>query len=490
MSEGGFVRGLAIAVAGSMLLLFALRNLPWHLDDYDQAKQAFTSYEMIERGSWWFQHTPSERIATKPPLAGWISAGLFALTGSWDLAWRLPAFLSSLVIASLLWRAGNVVSGGLLGGTICAGAFGLNLFAPRLATLVRTDMMLTLWIFLCGYLIWERLRDERPWTMDKRLVLAACMLASMLTKGPIAYAFLVPGMVAFMFLERRSGRWRAAWSGWWTWLLPLVLFLVWAGVGIATNREFYEQVVLREFLGRFTVGERAVHNNQNVLFYLAHVLHKWLPWSVLLVAALWRKGVRDRLRRDPAMLWLVCWTIGGLIFMSLIPSKRYDRIFPVIPPLCLLLVSTIAALPQMRFGRYELRHFAAGAFAFALIFSGGYSAFKVVSAFRDDHGALARFGNKASALVGEDRGRAAVVNGRDEGLVMYFGLPRFTPLDRATDLWRAGDLDWLVISERQLAKKAGELGPYERQLEVPKLPETSSGYVLLRNQHPLSRPAN
>src|SRR5687767_6475012 len=79
-----------------IVALFAARNLPWHLDDYDQAKQAFTSFEMIEEGHWWFQHTPAGRIATKPPLAGWLSAGL-RQTMPWELAWRLPSFASALI---------------------------------------------------------------------------------------------------------------------------------------------------------------------------------------------------------------------------------------------------------------------------------------------------------------------------------------------------------------------------------------------------------
>jgi 4-amino-4-deoxy-L-arabinose transferase-like glycosyltransferase len=64
------------------ILLFLVTNLPWQLDDYDQAKQAFTSFEMIKEGHWFYQHTPQERVATKPPLVGWVSAGLFALTRS------------------------------------------------------------------------------------------------------------------------------------------------------------------------------------------------------------------------------------------------------------------------------------------------------------------------------------------------------------------------------------------------------------------------
>ena len=45
-------------VAGLTVLLFAVANLPWQLDDYDQAKQAFTSFQMIKEGRWFYQQTP------------------------------------------------------------------------------------------------------------------------------------------------------------------------------------------------------------------------------------------------------------------------------------------------------------------------------------------------------------------------------------------------------------------------------------------------
>ena len=54
----------------------------------------------------------------------------------------------------------------------------------------------------------------------------------------------------------------------------------------------------------------------------------------------WRIGVAFR-EMSPATFWLLCWSLGGLMVMSLIPSKRVDRIFPVIPPLCLLLAAQI-----------------------------------------------------------------------------------------------------------------------------------------------------
>jgi hypothetical protein len=39
-------------VAAFSFLLFLIGNLPWQLDDYDQAKQAYTSFGMIKEGRW------------------------------------------------------------------------------------------------------------------------------------------------------------------------------------------------------------------------------------------------------------------------------------------------------------------------------------------------------------------------------------------------------------------------------------------------------
>ena len=142
-------RALLLLVVG----LCAVANLPWHLDNFDQAKQAYVSYEIANGGSWWYQHTPQGGTATKPPLAGWSSLPLRWITGSWELAWRLPSFLCALAILLILAReARRLLSdfGVLL--VVCA--FGLNLLTPRIATLVRTDMMLTLWITICDCLIY------------------------------------------------------------------------------------------------------------------------------------------------------------------------------------------------------------------------------------------------------------------------------------------------------------------------------------------------
>ena len=114
--------------------------------------------------------------------------------------------------------------------------------------------------------------------------------------------------------------------------------------GIMFVPDFSEHVVIREFAGRF--GE-AMHRSQPFYFYLPHLLHRFAPWSILLIllpllgAREQGSKIRDSLRAmSPETFWLVAWSLGGLLVMSFVPSKRIDRVFPIVPPLCLLLAAS------------------------------------------------------------------------------------------------------------------------------------------------------
>ena len=467
-------------IALVIILLFAIGNLPWQLDDYDQAKQAFTSFEMIKEGHWFYQQTPHERVATKPPLVGWISAGLFAVTRSWELAWRLPSLLAAIALAIFLFRSARSVYGPMAG-LVALGAFGLNLLSPRLATLVRTDMPLALAIFLIGLFIWQKIQREDSWTPRDRVYLFALLTTSMLIKGPIVYAFLLPGILVFELWHKRcfsNGR-SHAWSGWWPWIASLAVFLLWVGGGILFQPGFFNEVVMREFLGRF--GE-TIHRPQPIYFYLPHLLHKFAPWSILLIAIAifnlasrrWRISAALR-EMQPATVWLLCWSIGGLIMMSLIPSKRVDRIFPIIPPLCLLLASQIANRKACNHGsasrvstdpdfnltgqqpmateKWTTRvyHWIAVALVFAIFFTGGYVIWKAIAGYRDRRDALAVFARNVRYEAAMHHWRYEVVSANDEGVLLYLQKPHYIQPDSAVAEWNAGNLDALVASREKAA---------------------------------------
>jgi 4-amino-4-deoxy-L-arabinose transferase-like glycosyltransferase len=476
----------ALGIVGAIaLFLFAATNLPWHLDDYDQAKQAFTSFEMVKQGHWLFQHTPRERVATKPPLVGWISAGLYEVTRSWDLAWRLPSLAAAVALSLCLWRAAASAYGPVPG-LLALGAFTLNLLTPRLATLVRTDMPLALVLFLTGLSIFQHIESKKPWETRDGFWMFALLTAGMLIKGPILYAFLLPGILVFQWWRRRGDA-SSAWVGWWPWLASLAVFLIWAVGGICFVPGFYDQVVMREFVGRF--GE-TIHRPQPLYFYFPHLLHKFAPWSLLLIVfawLIWRRredGTASSSRRiAPDTMWLLCWSLGGLLVMSCVPSKRVDRIFPVIPPLCLLLSGQVRYLWSNESQRVFLQRLITGAVAFAVLFSGGYAVFKVTSGFRGRRHALVEFGRLVRQQAAAHHWRYEAIAGSDEGMILYLDKPGFIESGAAVAKWNDGTLDALVVPAEKTAVYRQDLhGPVVTQLKSAKRAEQGNTYVLLVRQ--------
>jgi hypothetical protein len=529
-------------VASVTVLLFLIANVPWHLDDYDQAKQAFTSFEMIKEGHWFYQHTPHERVATKPPLVGWISAGLFALTKSWDAAWRLPSFLAAIALSILLFRAATSADRprltrlstargedkgegsaayGSISGLIALSAFGLNLLSPRLATLVRTDMPLALVIFLIGFLIWQKVREE-VWRPQDRVYIFALLTAAMLIKGPIVYAFLLPGILLFQLLERRRHACHhSAWCGWWPWIASLAIFLLWVTGGILFQPGFFDQVVVREFVGRF--GE-TIHRPQPLYFYLPHLLHKFAPWSVLIIAVaiLDLRSRRWKIRAafceiSAETFWLICWILGGLIVMSLIPSKRVDRIFPVIPPLCLLLAAQVGKRAACSDGsvsrssmsldvdltshppspgcgeagrpvatehegrRTRVYRWSAVALLLSALVTSGYTISKVVSGYHDHRDALVVFGRDVRREMEARHWHYEAIPGKDEGLLLYLRKTHFIAPDRAITEWNHRNLDALVAPAEKAPVLMRELrdAAFSQLQSNERTEEQGRGYVLI-----------
>jgi len=438
-------------VGALTITLFLIANLPWQLDDYDQAKQAFTSFEMVKEGRWFYQQTPREHVATKPPLVGWISVGLFAATRSWDVAWRLPSFVAAIAMSILLFRV-SAVAYGSVAALIALSAFGLNLLSPRLATLVRTDMPLACLIFVIGFLIWRKILKQEAWIPRDRLLIFALLTAAMLIKGPIVYAFLLPGIGLFAWWRRKTNS-PSAWCDWWPWLASLGVFLLWVMGGIVFQPGFFNEVVMREFVARF--GE-TIHRSQPFYFYLPHLLHKFAPWSVLMIAVAildlrarrWKIGPAFR-GISPETFWLLCWSLGGLLAMSLIPSKRVDRIFPVIPPLCLLLAAQIGSILPDEKWRTRVCRWSAIALFLSILLTGGYTIAKVFSGYRDHRDALVVFGREVRHEAETHHWRYEVIGGKDKGVLLYLRRLYFVEPEDAIAKWKTGVLDAVVAPDEE-----------------------------------------
>jgi hypothetical protein len=275
---------------------------------------------------------------------------------------------------------------------------------------------------------------------------------------------------------------------------------------------------MHEFLGRF--GE-TIHRPQPLYFYLPHLVHKFAPWSFLLIAIAifdlalrrWRIGAAF-CEISPDAFWLLCWSIGGLIVMSLIPSKRVDRIFPVIPPLCLLLAAQISSRwccshdglakafgavsrrstsvdsdptghkPVATTARETHTHiyrWLMAALFFAVLFTGSYTTWKVVSGYRDHRDALAIFGRSVRREAEAHHWRYEILSAKDEGLLLYLQKTHYIRPDGAVAEWNAGDLDAIVSSTEKLPGLMPQLrGATVSQLKAgERKKEHGTSYVLI-----------
>ena len=179
---------------------------------------------------------------------------------------------------------------------------------------------------------------------------------------------------------------------------------------------------------------------------------------------------------SPETLWLIFWIFGGLIVMSIIPSKRVDRIFPIVPPLCLLLAV------QISFGRNAVlrRPYLIIAMLLSIVWTGGYVASKIVSGYRDHRDALVEFGAAVGAEAAAHHWRYEIVRAEDEGLLLYLDKMHFVKPQDAIAEWNRGNLDALIVPTKVTATFMSDLqGAALSQIKSVPRKDQPDGYVLI-----------
>src|SRR5437763_11652282 len=105
--------------------------------------------------------------------------------------------------------------------------------------------------------------------------------------------------------------------------------------------------------------------------------------------------------------------------MSFVPSKRIDRIFPIVPPFCLLLATMIGRLRERAGIRTTVDRSCAIAIILAAILTSGYTAQKVLAANQEQRDAFAIFGRAVVKETAAHGWRYAIVGGEEEAMLLY-----------------------------------------------------------------------
>lgn len=315
------------------------------ITDSDEAFYAESSREMVASGDWLTPYYNYETRFQKPVLYYWLTSATYLVTGASELGARLWAALAGVglvLVTAACGRRWYDETTGLLAGAIVATNFGYF----SIGRMALPDLPLTFCITLA---IWaafiSTLESER--SPRKFVILAALGLGlGFLMKGPVGLLIPAIVIVPVLMIERRSIGLNPA---------DMVLGFV---IMLAVALPWYVAMWMQhgnEYLQSFFVGdnfERFATDRFNDprpwWFYLPVVAGGLLPWTPL--ALTWLGPITQFLRGRRGLhtidLRLLMWAALPLIFYTLSVGKQPRYILPVLPPLALLLASSIVERTQ------------------------------------------------------------------------------------------------------------------------------------------------
>lgn len=296
----------------------------------------------------------------KPPLYYWLVAAVAWGRGGTVDAWsvRFPAAASGVACVWLLYAFG-VWSGRPRSGMMGAFILATSMHFTWLAHIGRIDMPLTFAVATCvccfykGLSQWREKGGRAGWPWFAGVYLA--MAAALLLKGPIGVVLPLVIMVAHLAVARLVDKEKRAISlgsfcygvgVHWGLALVLLLVLPWyLWVNQQTNGEFFRVFFWKHNIER-GLGNGALHVHP-WWFYAPRLAFDFLPWSPLLIPAIWWLG-RHAWKADPLARFAWIWLTGIIVVLSCSSFKRADYLLPAFPGAALLLGCAVDRFLQLR----------------------------------------------------------------------------------------------------------------------------------------------
>lgn len=315
------------------------------ITDSDEAFYAEASREMVASGDWVTPYYNYEQRWQKPIAYYWLTSATYLATGASEMGarfWAAMAGVGLVLVTAAAGRRWYDETTGLMAGAIVATNFGYF----TIGRMSLPDLPLTFCITLA---IWAAMVStlEQERSPRKFVILAAVGFGlGFLMKGPVGLIIPAIVIVPVLMIERRS-----------IGLNPVDIVIGFI-VMIAVAAPWYLMMWGRhgnEYLNSFFIGdnfERFATDRFNDprpwWFYIPVVAGGLLPWTPL--ALVWLGPITQFLRGRRAVgtidLRLLMWAVFPLVFYSLSIGKQPRYVLPVLPPLALLLASSIVERTQ------------------------------------------------------------------------------------------------------------------------------------------------
>lgn len=336
---------------GLLLLAQALPMLGeralWFSDEVRYA----AAFENTLRGHWLVLYLNGEMYPDKPPVYFWFLRVIswFTDAGS-PMTFYVGATVSALLYLLASCRLARRVARAdgdteLLAGLILLSTF----YFVGLAQYSRMDLLFAALIMAAQTCLYLGTREDEP---DRKVVLGCLLTAlAVLTKGPFGLAFPLLSCGLFLAWQGRARRLlgRDFRQGG---LLLLGILAAWAlGAWLAEGTAYIDNIFNKQIYQR---ALRSWHHDQPWWHYFATLPLVWLPYTLLLVFAPWRRMLRGEYlsellaaRREAggtAFLWITF--LSELLLLSMVQTKIVIYALPLFAPAAILAARALLALPD------------------------------------------------------------------------------------------------------------------------------------------------
>jgi len=317
-----FNRFLGIAVVLWILVIFG--GMLVDVMEVDAAQYAAMGREMRDNDSWLEVYERGQNYNSlgnpdKPPLLFWLTAASFSLLGVSSFSYKLVSVLVGLLGALSVYQLGRLIYDSRtarIAAIIYCSALGFILMLND----IRTDTLLIGWV---AYACWQLERYLRTKRWSAWFLAFSGIALAMLAKGPLGLIAVAVPFGADALLRRD---WKRIFR--WEWILGLVLILIWLMpmlIGLYRQWGWDHGVVYyfwTQSFGRIT-GENVWKDDTSPFFFTHTFLWTFLPWSLLVVTALFRNLFELRRQLNNALSGEFIATSGFVLLFVAMSSSHF-----------------------------------------------------------------------------------------------------------------------------------------------------------------------
>jgi 4-amino-4-deoxy-L-arabinose transferase-like glycosyltransferase len=324
--------------AGVMLALYLAAIAFRPLLPIDETRYMTVAWEMRLHNGWLSPLTLNfEPYHHKPPMLFWLINLFWSVFGVNRWAGLIPIVLSSFTVVMLTARLGRK----LVPDSAERIPYIMLASVPFViyGTLVMFDLTLTVFV-LCALLCLLTYAEKRQFKY--MALMALCIGFGVLTKGPVAYLYVIFPMLLAPLWVKDFNR-PVSWYGDCVAAIALSILpvFVWLGPVLAhSDNKFAFWLLWNQTAGRVT-GNFADAHVRPFYFYLPFIPVMFLPWIGF--PSFWR-SLKNFDVQDKGTKFLLCWIAPVFFSFCCISGKQPHYLLPLLPAVALFIATQTKAI--------------------------------------------------------------------------------------------------------------------------------------------------